>query len=71
MVPALIVLTLAWAVGAIMTDVGADRLFERWIVDSGLNAGSLPTITFLIAALLAISTGTSWGKMQLFLLICL
>jgi len=30
--PALIVLTLAWASGAIMIDVGADRLFSRWIV---------------------------------------
>lgn len=63
MVPALIVLTLAWAVGAVMTDVGADRLFARWILDSGLNPGALPTISFLIATLLAISTGTSWGTM--------
>jgi len=63
MFPALIVLTLAWAAGNIMTDIGADRLFSRWILDSGLNAGALPTLTFLIAMLLAISTGTSWGTM--------
>jgi hypothetical protein len=30
--PALIVLTLAWASGAVMIAVGADRLFSRWIV---------------------------------------
>jgi hypothetical protein len=30
--PAVIVLVLAWATGAVMVDVGADRLFARWIV---------------------------------------
>ena len=60
--PALIVLTLAWSAGSIMTDVGADRLFERWILDSGMSAGALPTISFVIAMLIALCTGTSWGK---------
>lgn len=62
-VPALVVLTLAWAAGSVMSDVGADRLFERWILDSGLNPAALPTLSFLIAMLIALSTGTSWGTM--------
>ena len=62
--PALIVLNLAWAVGLIMVDVGADRLFSRWIVD-GINPESLPTLSFLISFLMALATGTSWGTMSI------
>lgn len=61
--PALIILTLAWACATVMVDVGADRLFARWILDSGMHAGALPTLSFLIAMLIAFSTGTSWGKL--------
>jgi len=59
-VPALIVLTLAWATGAIMTAVGVDRLFAAWIL-GGLSPDSLPTLSFLISAVMALATGTSWG----------
>jgi Na+/H+ antiporter family len=62
--PALIVLNLAWAVGSIMVDVGADRLFSRWIV-GGVSPESLPTLSFLISFLMALATGTSWGTMTI------
>ncbi|CAB9499323.1 Inherit from COG: Na H antiporter [Seminavis robusta] len=69
--PALIVLTLAWASGAIMIAVGADRLFSRWIT-GGVSAEALPTLSFIISAFMALATGTSWGTMTiLFPLICL
>ena len=58
--PALIILTLAWASGAVMVAVGADRLFASLIV-GGLDPRVLPTITFLISMLIAVATGTSWG----------
>jgi len=68
--PALIVLTLAWASGAIMVAVGADRLFSRWIT-GGISAESLPTLSFVISGFMALATGTSWGTMTiLFPLIC-
>jgi len=60
--PALIVLTLAWAIGAVMGDVGADRLFSSWIKD-GLSPKSLPTLSYIISAFIALCTGTSWGTM--------
>uniref|UniRef100_A0A7S1BIJ2 Na+/H+ antiporter NhaC-like C-terminal domain-containing protein n=1 Tax=Corethron hystrix TaxID=216773 RepID=A0A7S1BIJ2_9STRA len=63
--PAIIVLILAWAVGAIMGDVGTDRLFQNWILNSGMHAGSLPTLAFLISMLIALATGTSWGTMAI------
>ncbi len=55
--PALIVLTLAWASGAIMVAVGADRLFSRWIV-GGIAPEALPTLSFLISLFMALATGT-------------
>jgi Na+/H+ antiporter NhaC len=61
--PALIVLTLAWATGSLVQAVGANRLFSSWIVDSGIPAESLPTMSFLISLLMALATGTSWGTM--------
>ena len=68
--PALIVLTLAWASGAIMIAVGADRLFSRWITE-GISPESLPTLSFVISGFMALATGTSWGTMTiLFPLIC-
>jgi Na+/H+ antiporter NhaC len=55
--PALIVLTLAWASGAIMVAVGADRLFSRWIV-GGVSPEALPTLAFVISLFMALATGT-------------
>jgi len=62
--PALIVLTLAWASGSIMTAVGTDRLFSSWIVDSGLPYQFLPSLSFIISFFMALATGTSWGTMS-------
>lgn len=59
---ALVVLTLAWASGHIMTDVGLDRFFGVLIVESDLNYQMLPTISFVVSMVVAFATGTSWGK---------
>lgn len=62
--PALIVLTLAWATGSMMTDVGADALFYQVIIDNDLDT-TLPAITFCMSFVIALSTGTSWGTMAI------
>jgi Na+/H+ antiporter NhaC len=62
--PALIVLTLAWASGEIMVQVGCDRLFSGWIV-GGIAPELLPTLSFLISLFMALATGTSWGTMSI------
>ena len=62
--PALIVLTLAWASGAVMIAVGADRLFSSWIV-GGVDPQALPTLSFVISFFMALATGTSWGTMSI------
>ena len=62
--PALIVLTLAWAAGSMMQDIGTDRLFSSWIV-GGVDPATLPTLSFVISLLIATALGSSWGTMAI------
>ncbi|GBG33712.1 Hypothetical Protein FCC1311_099352 [Hondaea fermentalgiana] len=62
--PALIVLSLAWATGDIMTDIGADALFYEVIVNNDVST-ALPAITFSMSFVIALCTGTSWGTMAI------
>ena len=69
--PALVVLVLAWASGTIMTEVGCDRLFSR-LINGGIAAELVPTLSFALAVLMALATGSSWGTMTiLFPLLCI
>lgn len=64
MVPALIILILAWSIG----DVCKLLRTADVVVDAAtgnLSAHWVPTVTFLIAGFLAFSTGTSWGAMAI------
>ncbi|MBQ0039776.1 MAG: Na+/H+ antiporter NhaC family protein [Treponema sp.] len=62
MVPAILILTLAWTLKGMTDSLGAKE-FVAGIVQSG--AGSfmsfLPALIFVIAIFLAFATGTSWG----------
>ena len=62
MVPAILILTLAWSLKAMTDSLGAATFVETLVKE---NAGSwalfLPAIIFVIACLLAFATGTSWG----------
>ena len=62
---ALVVLTLAWATGAIMQAVGLDRFFGEILTDEALDYRMLPTLTFIISILIAFATGSSWGTMTI------
>ena len=62
---ALVCLTLAWATGEIMQAVGLDRFFGEILTNPNLDYRMLPTLTFVIAILIAFSTGSSWGTMTI------
>ena len=64
MSPAVCILILVWAIGAIMVDIGADRYFTA-VITEDVAPTNLPTITFIMAALLSAATGTSWGTMSI------
>ena len=64
MVLACIVLVLAWSLGNICGDVKtADYVIE--VTQSFLSPILLPAITFISAAIISFSTGTSWGTMSI------
>ena len=62
MVPAIMVLSLAWTLKAMTDSLGA-KDFVAGIIQSNAAgfAWALPAIIFLIAVGLAFATGTSWG----------
>lgn len=62
---ALVVLTMAWATGAIMKAVGLNRFFGEILTNPALDYRMLPTLSFITAVLIAFSTGTSWGTMTI------
>lgn len=62
LVEPLMVLILAWALGAV---VQATRLSAYVVAALGdsLDVGYLPTVVFLLSGLVAMATGSSWGTM--------
>jgi Na+/H+ antiporter NhaC len=64
MVFAIIILVLAWCIGAVCTDLQTpDYLVAK--VSGLITPGYLPMIIFIIAAAISFSTGTSWGTMTI------
>jgi len=64
MVPAFVILVLAWSIGSVCSDLHtADYLVTQ--VSDLVNPRLLPMIIFLIAAAVSFSTGTSWGTMTI------
>lgn len=64
MLLALIILTLAWAIGSITQDIKtADFLIT--IIGDTIDPRFLPVIVFLVCALTSFATGTSWGTMAI------
>lgn len=61
---AVLVLVLAWAIGKVMGDLRAGE-YVASLLGAALPAWTLPAITFLLAALMALATGTSWGTMAI------
>ncbi|RLB53721.1 MAG: Na+/H+ antiporter NhaC family protein [Deltaproteobacteria bacterium] len=64
MVMACIILILAWALGAVCRELDT----ARWVIGAvggWITPGLLPALIFVIAALVAFATGTSWGTMAI------
>ena len=60
LVPLVIVLSLAFAIGATTRSLGTG-VFVAQAAQATLHAGLIPAIVFLLACFIAFSTGTSWG----------
>ena len=62
MLPAFVILALAWSIADVCTDLHTSGFMVAALSDH-LPPGILPAIVFLLAALTAFATGTSWGTM--------
>ena len=64
MMMAMIILTLAWSLGEVTNAVGTAPYISSALSDT-LPPFLLPVLTFIIAAAIAFSTGTSWATMAI------
>jgi Na+/H+ antiporter NhaC len=62
----MIVLILAWSMSAVTSDLNAKGYLISILGDS-LPAALVPAVVFVLAAITAFSTGTSWGTMGILL----
>lgn len=61
-----IILTLAWSIGSIASDLGTAEYLVQ-VVSSSLPGWSIPLLVFIISAIVSFATGTSWGTMAIML----
>ena len=62
MVPAIIILTLAWTISGICRDLlNTGDYVSGLVAASSMPVALIPAILFIVAALLSFATGTSWG----------
>ncbi|MDP8244480.1 MAG: Na+/H+ antiporter NhaC family protein [Candidatus Hinthialibacter antarcticus] len=64
MFPICMILTLAWSIGSVCTELGTDA-FVASILGADFNPAYLPVVTFICAAVISFSTGTSFGTMSI------
>ncbi len=64
MVPALVILTLAWSLAATTEELHTAVYLTTALQDS-LNPYLMPVIVFILAAFIAFSTGSSWSTMAI------
>jgi Na+/H+ antiporter NhaC len=60
----MVILVLAWALVATTKQLGTANYLVALLGDS-IPAGLLPTLIFVLAAVIAFATGTSWGTMAI------
>lgn len=72
MVPAILILTLAWTLKSMTDSLGAADFVSGFVASSATGLQQLlPAIIFIVAAFLAFATGTSWGTFGILIPICI
>jgi Na+/H+ antiporter NhaC len=64
MMTAMVILILAWGIGAVCSDLNTANFLVTQLSDS-LNPSMLPALIFILAAATAFATGTSWATMSI------
>lgn len=64
MLPALVIIVLAWSIGEVTADLGTAE-FVVGTTESWMTPALLPFLIFLICMFVSFATGTSWGTMSI------
>jgi len=70
MIPVTIILILALLIGSVIKDLGTAGYLAK-IVEGNISIALLPLLIFIISAVTAFSTGTSWGTFSIMMPIAL
>lgn len=65
MLTAILILTLAWSLAALISDLHTADFITMAISSSKMSPYFLPFVTFVVSALISFSTGSSWGTMAI------
>lgn len=65
MLNAVVILTMAWSIALVTKDMHTAEFVSQLLVQWSLSPALVPAITFVLAALIGFSTGTSWGTMAI------
>lgn len=67
MLPAIYILILAWMLGDLIEQLNTGVYIGELVTAANLTAGWLVPLLFIVAAIMAFSTGTSWGSFGILL----
>ncbi|ASN04866.1 Na+/H+ antiporter NhaC family protein [Virgibacillus necropolis] len=67
MLPAIYILLLAWMIGSIIDTLGTGDYLAQLVERASIDSALLPFLFFIIAGLMALATGTSWGTFGIML----
>ena len=65
MFTAIIILILAWALAIVTEDLHTADFITQSFISGGIHPVLIPAVTFVLASLIAFSTGSSWGSMAI------
>lgn len=71
MVPAILILTLAWTLNLMTSTLGSEEYVSSILKNAGGLKMFLPAIVFIIACFISFATGTSWGTFGILIPICI
>ncbi|MFH5821595.1 Na+/H+ antiporter NhaC family protein [Georgenia sp. AZ-5] len=67
MLPAVYILVLAWMTAGLIEDLGTGEYLAALVTDAALDPRWLVPLVFVVAAVMAFATGTSWGSFGILL----
>lgn len=65
MLTAILILIMAWAIALVTKDMHTADFISGSMLEMSVSPYLVPAITFILAALVSFSTGTSWGTMAI------